>query len=147
MADRVPISQLRFVTQQRQRAASIGDIVDRGAWLGRIRALDSRTRTATLERLAVRRGDVDKAKKAFSAFHHVEARYLDAAGHKAPNLVYELGVLEAVQYRASIDGKVRSYRHDFRRSSQPRLAVSPDGSQLYIVAGRYRVKERGIEDR
>lgn len=39
------------------------------------------------------------------------------------------------------------YMHKFKKKSRPMLAVSDDGKQLYLVKGKYRFTDRGIEDR
>lgn len=61
---------------------------------------------------------------------------------ESAGVMYELGDLVGVIYRQ--DGE--NYIHQFDKASQPKLAVSNDGTQLHIVGGQYVVTERGIED-
>jgi hypothetical protein len=61
-----------------------------------------------------------------------------------PNVLMQLGRLRALVYAADRgDGGTRSYIHFMER--EPLLTCDPDGTQLYIVGGRYRVTRRGIE--
>jgi hypothetical protein len=61
-----------------------------------------------------------------------------------PDVLMQLGRLRALIYTADRgDGGVRPYIHFMER--EPLLACDPQGSQLYIVGGRYRVTRRGIE--
>lgn len=58
----------------------------------------------------------------------------------------EIGRLRAVEYVATRDGKTDVYRHEFKVSSRPLLAVSHDGKTLVIVGGRFRFTDAGITD-
>ncbi len=61
-----------------------------------------------------------------------------------PPVVIQLGELVGVIYRAAKGGVgPRTYVHFME--TRPRLVAAPDGRQLYIVGGRYRVTGRGIE--
>jgi hypothetical protein len=55
----------------------------------------------------------------------------------------EIGPLVGVLYKR--EGKKHPYLHRFNRFNRPVLASSFDGSQLYILAGGYRLTDRGIE--
>lgn len=57
-----------------------------------------------------------------------------------------VGECEGVAYRATRDGVTESYMHEFRASSRPTLAASPDGLRLYLVGGSFRFGPRGIVD-
>ena len=83
--------------------------------------------------------------------------YRDFSGHEpdevvsipAPTLppaVLVIGRLEGVIYSTVRDGENERYIHKFRAASQPLLCASPDGTQLFIVEGRYEFTERGIVD-
>lgn len=63
--------------------------------------------------------------------------------HRASGRV-PLGELLGVIYRSDRlgAGRPRAYIHLMR--TPPRLASNPEGTQLYIVGGRYRVTPRGI---
>ena len=62
-----------------------------------------------------------------------------------PSVLVDLGDLEGVIYRSDrgAQGQRRRYIHWF--SNPPRLTSAPDGRQLYVVGGQYRVGRRGIE--
>jgi len=60
--------------------------------------------------------------------------------------VIYVGKIHAIAYEAVRDGRLEKYVHEFKARSRPVLAVSHDGNQLYIVAGRYRFTDHGIVD-
>lgn len=61
-----------------------------------------------------------------------------------PPVLVQLGRLRALVYTADRgDGGQRSYIHFMER--EPLLTCDPEGTQLYIVGGRYRITRRGIE--
>jgi hypothetical protein len=62
-----------------------------------------------------------------------------------PPVVVELGELVGLIYRSDKGqrGRLRTYIHFLE--DPPRLVSNPEGSQLYIVGGSYRVTRRGIE--
>lgn len=64
-----------------------------------------------------------------------------------PRVVAVFGDIDAIEYSTVRDGKPELYRHEFRDKSKPMFCASPDGKQIYILGGKYRVTERGIEDR
>ena len=84
--------------------------------------------------------------------------YHDFSGHvgemeihkvKIPNIpktVAVFGELDAIEYTTVRDGKTELYRHEFGYKSKPLFCVSPDGKQILIVGGRYKVNDRGIVD-
>ncbi|MFQ5631356.1 MAG: hypothetical protein ACE5I1_21495 [bacterium] len=61
-----------------------------------------------------------------------------------PPVVIELGDLEAVIYKSEkwSPGEKRTYIHYME--NPPKLVANPQGTQLYIVGGTYRVTSRGI---
>jgi hypothetical protein len=63
-----------------------------------------------------------------------------------PRALMLLGDLDGVLYTAVRDGEVERYIHEFTKRDRPQLASSPDGLQLYIVGGAYRVTSLGIVD-
>lgn len=63
-----------------------------------------------------------------------------------PKTVWELGRILAVAYETTIKGKKIRFKHDFKPSNAPHLAVSPNGRALFFAGGKYRVTYRGIED-
>jgi hypothetical protein len=62
-----------------------------------------------------------------------------------PPVVVELGELVGLIYRSNKGqpGRLSTYIHFME--DPPRLVSNPEGSQLYIVGGSYRVTRRGIE--
>lgn len=83
--------------------------------------------------------------------------YEDFSGHKGqtvaktvkpvvPDTMMVLGTMLGVAYEAVRDGKREKYFHEFARKSQPLLCVSPDGDQLFIIDGNYKVTDHGIVD-
>jgi len=55
-----------------------------------------------------------------------------------------VGELKGLIYKARGDGK--DYIHRFKAKDRPVLAVTPDGSQAFILAGGYRFTSRGFVD-
>jgi hypothetical protein len=61
-----------------------------------------------------------------------------------PRVLVQLGALRGLIYAADRgDGGTRTYIHFM--DDEPLLACDPNGTQLYIVGGRYRITRRGIE--
>jgi hypothetical protein len=83
----------------------------------------------------------------YASFHRFPPRSLrrEACRRRIPGVLVDLGELRAVVYRSDrgSPGRPRTYVH-FMESS-PRLACDVSGRRLYILGGRYRVTERGIE--
>lgn len=59
-----------------------------------------------------------------------------------PTASLEMGKLDGVIYTCVGDGK--KYIHRFGKSRRPVLYASYDGKQLFILAGEYRLTERGL---
>jgi hypothetical protein len=62
-----------------------------------------------------------------------------------PPVAVELGDLVGLIYRSDKGqpGRPRAYVHFMQ--DPPRLASNPEGTQLFIVGGSYRITQRGIE--
>lgn len=62
-----------------------------------------------------------------------------------PPIVVELGDLRALIYRSNkwSRGQKRTFIHFME--NPPKLVSNPEGTQLYIVGGTYRITDRGIE--
>ena len=133
------------VLQQDARGLSVGDVVAAGERLHLIRAVQAQPPRLRCEPLPGHRGGLDNAMRAFRRFtaHHVGSVEV-MPQTEAPGVVYVLGDLVDVSYEARRGGKVNTYLHRFKKSSRPRLAVSHDGNQLYILGGGYRVTSHGI---
>jgi hypothetical protein len=84
-----------------------------------------------------------KAARAYAAFH-----WGDVVDEKInamiefPESMYVKGVIQAIEYRTHKGGKKSEiFVHDF---GTPRPLLCNKGAALYIVGGRYRIKEEGI---
>jgi hypothetical protein len=87
------------------------------------------------------------ATELFEAFHEEESeggRNIDIPN--PPPVVWQLGEVLSISYMARLKGKMVSFEHEFRPGSGPLLTVSPDGKNLFLAAGKYKVTERGIID-
>lgn len=62
-----------------------------------------------------------------------------------PRVLVKLGSLKGIIYSSDryTAGRSRTYIHFLE--TPPLLTCDPDGAQLYILGGRYRVTSRGIE--
>lgn len=65
---------------------------------------------------------------------------------RVPKVGVVLGTLDGVLYTTNRDGETEKYIHKFRQRDKPMLVSSPDGTQLFIVGGDYRMTELGIVD-
>lgn len=83
--------------------------------------------------------------KDFSGHDGDEIEYVEKP--RIPEAVVVIGELEGVIYSTVRDDEHERYIHKFRRSSRPLLCVSPDGDQLYVIAGNYEFTDRGIVDK
>jgi hypothetical protein len=63
-----------------------------------------------------------------------------------PDAVAVMGECDGVLYTTVRDGKVERYIHEFADDDKPLLCVTPDGTQILLVGGRYDWTERGIVD-
>lgn len=89
-----------------------------------------------------------KAVELFEAFTGAPGRVVGRAElPEVPEVLVLIGNVEAIAYNALHEGKRTSFQHEFRVSSRPVLAASPDGNRLFLLAGAYKFTERGIEDR
>lgn len=63
-----------------------------------------------------------------------------------PSHLGVIGELDGVLYTTQRDGVIEKYIHKFAAKDKPLLCVSPDGSSLHLIGGRYTFTERGIVD-
>ena len=94
----------------------------------------------------MRESQTGKALRLFEGFTGHEGAIAGKISVPAPRTLVVIGECEAIAYTATRDGATHSYEHDFRESSRPVLAVTPDGKRLYLVGGKYKFGNRGIED-
>jgi hypothetical protein len=85
--------------------------------------------------------------KRFGIFHNFPAgRVIRISCRRAiPKVLVHLGSLRALVYSSDRGepGCPKTYIHFME--TPPRLACDPEGRQLYILGGRYRVTSRGID--
>ena len=86
----------------------------------------------------------DPAAELFEAFHgrapkHGEIRDIELDGTVEALAV---GDLDGIIYQVEGDDKPSIHRFD--KKARPLLFVSADGSQIYIVKGRYRFTDKGF---
>ena len=82
----------------------------------------------------------------FRRFHCFPAdRIMTGACRRVvPKVLVRLGRLKGLIYSSDRGRKgVKTYIHFMQ--TPPLLACDPRGTQLYVLGGRYRVTERGIE--
>lgn len=63
-----------------------------------------------------------------------------------PAALAVIGECDGVLYTTVRDGQTERYIHTFRAKDRPLLCVSPNGTQLFLIGGRYVFTERGIVD-
>ena len=56
------------------------------------------------------------------------------------------GECNAIEYDTVRDNVVEHYRHDFKKSARPIIATNSDGSNLFLVDGKFKFTESGIVD-
>lgn len=88
-----------------------------------------------------------EAKARFHLFHCFDpARVVRAPCQRhIPKVLVHLGDLRALIYSSDkgTRGRQRTYIHFME--IPPRLTCNAEGTQLYIIGGRYRITPRGIE--
>lgn len=142
---------LRFVTQARDGAVSVGDVVrlqGRGDGIGRVVDTDRGRGVVKVEALPGTARALQSAMRRYSEFTGMEPRVLDVVETDDDGGVYYvLGKLLAVEYETVKDGRRLNFRHPFKPQSRPALAVSSDGKSLRILGGGFHVTGHGIVDR
>lgn len=94
------------------------------------------------------RPDVARAASLYERFSGHQAEGVGVVDVPAlPKVAACVGELDGVMYTTVRDGIVEKYLHKFARDDKPLLCVSPDGTQLLLVGGRFRFTELGIVDR
>ncbi len=94
-----------------------------------------------------KRAQVEKAADLFEQFTGHDAEHTETINKpKIPDAVLVVGEIDGVMYSTVRDGVAEKYVHQFKKSSRPLFAVSPDGKQLFMLGGAYTFTERGIVD-
>lgn len=92
-------------------------------------------------------GGVERAAALFERFHCFRAPALIRCRCRRviPRVLVRLGELRGLIYRSDRGqrGCPRTFIHFM--DQPPALACDPEGRQLYILGGRYRITPRGIE--
>jgi len=91
-----------------------------------------------------------------SKIHNADMLYRDFSGDAPewtkkvkvdlPSVALAFGTLDAVEYTTNREGETQLYRHRFKKSARPTLAVGGEGFPLLILGGNYKFTERGITD-
>lgn len=93
------------------------------------------------------RSEVDRAADLVERFKGHDAEELGVFNvPDLPSTVAVIGECDGVLYTTVRDGRTEKYIHKFRAKDKPLLCVSPDGSQMLFIGGRYVFTERGIVD-
>lgn len=87
----------------------------------------------------------NRALKLFTDFTGDNPEYIDTVDLPVDSVAMAIGHCDAVMYETVREGKTEKYVHKFKKGARPVLAVSSDGSQLYILGGNYIFTDRGIE--
>lgn len=90
--------------------------------------------------------DLRKARERFRLFHCFPPNQIAyrPCSRLIPRVLVHVGRLKGLIYSSDKgDGRQRTYIHFMETPA--RLACNARGDQLYILGGRYRVTERGIE--
>ena len=89
---------------------------------------------------------MDQARSLFRSFHSFPAFGMRRARclRTAPEMMVQLGQLKGLIYSSDRGqcGKPRTFVHFLETPAT--LAANPEGTQLYIMGGRYRVTRKGI---
>lgn len=91
--------------------------------------------------------ELHRAAQLYERFHCFPARSINRVRwhQRVPRMIVDLGELRALVYRSDRGRKGRPQTYIHFMETPPRLACDAWGKQLFILGGRYRVTERGIE--
>jgi hypothetical protein len=87
---------------------------------------------------------IERARALFKAFHQREAKASDIAviaPSKEQVVTLEIGIVHSLIYVPN--GTDQPYEHEFE-DRLPKLFVTEDGRQAYLIGGAYRFTERGF---
>lgn len=87
-----------------------------------------------------------RAAKLYESFREAKPDKVLQLEIDIPKTVLVIGHMESLDYRTTHRRKSTLYRHGFEPGSRPLLCVSPDGTQLLLIGGRYKFTDRGIVD-
>jgi len=98
----------------------------------------------TRSRRADMAGKLAKAGKLYSDFHGMDPKQIKRYPHPKIDVGMRVGRVIAIAYEADHGER---YVHKFTGASRPWLISSHNGKTLALVGGRFKMTERGIEDR
>lgn len=106
----------------------------------------STTRTSSIARSMIRRSSRPAA-HLYQAFHGrpADGVVIRRVPRIVPPVVVHLGTLRGLIYRSDKWTPGRAHNFIHYMEDPPLLASNPQGTQLYILGGSYRVTPRGIE--
>ena len=94
-----------------------------------------------------RRDNVERAVSLFERFTGHDAVSIGVwKVPDVPDTLAVIGPVDFIGYTTVRDGETEKYIHRFKASDRPLLAIAPDGTQIFLVGGRYIFTERGIVD-
>lgn len=134
-----PQTPLRLKSQINARGGVIGrrDVGD----MGYVFANDLGMMTGADERC------LEEGRELYRVFHNSAERHIVRRRYDRimPKALVDLGSLRGLIYSADRDGcgRVKTFIHFME--TPPRLMCDPQGNQLYVIGGRYRITRRGIE--
>ena len=88
---------------------------------------------------------INAAVELFKNFTGENPEYIDTVDLPVDSVAMAIGHCDAVMYETIREGKTEKYLHKFKKGARPVLAVSSEGTQLYILGGKYVFTDRGIE--
>ena len=90
---------------------------------------------------------LEEGRELYRVFHNSAERRIvrRRCDRMMPKVLVDLGALRGLIYSADRDGcgRVKTFIHFME--TPPRLMCDPQGNQLYVIGGRYRITRRGIE--
>jgi hypothetical protein len=90
---------------------------------------------------------LQEGRELYRVFHNSAERRIIRLRYDrmTPKVLVDLGALRGLIYSADRDGcgRVKTFIHFME--TPPRLMCDPQGNQLYVIGGRYRITRRGIE--
>lgn len=133
-------------------AVARAGVAPAGATLAELKALAGVRNPASRRKKKI----VNPGARTDRALADAQAALEDFSGHPAAYVEqhllrpavagWGLGPVVAIEYAATRDGELATYRHEFASEARPLLASSHDGRQLYLLGGAYSVTDRGIAD-
>lgn len=87
---------------------------------------------------------MSKAATLFKSFHERNPAPSEIVSIEQNGAEECLAVGEVYGIMYKVKGEPKPYYHKFKTTGRPKLFVSADGRQIYIVNGQYRFTDRGF---